>query len=171
MLTKSEEKIISSYINEYLDGLRMDIIGLNGTRIITQTSDSKIVVVDKDFILDKSKDYEILLQNPVEDNFFIPQGLDYYETQVDLEFDRTNGFKIINFDDAGVITCDFLLLDDPSITDNCLNNLVRHMCFDTEYQKSCSEVKVVVDEFFHTPASHEIETLKKRLGPFLGINI
>jgi len=66
---ESEEEIVSKYVDEYIDGLRMDVIGLDGSRVITEQSDSRIVIVDKDFLIDKSKEYEVVLRNPVEDYF------------------------------------------------------------------------------------------------------
>jgi hypothetical protein len=169
MLTKLEEEIVSKYVDEYIDGLRMDVVPLDGNRVITEQLDSRIVIIDKDFLIDKSRKYEVVLRNPVEDYFFIPKEIDYYETQIDLEFDRKDGFKITNFLDAGVINSDSVPIDDPMITDNCLRNLVIHMCFDLGYQKMCPEVKTTIDEFFSTPGDSINEIFKRRIGPFLGV--
>jgi hypothetical protein len=168
MLTKIEEEIVSKYVDEYIDGLRMDVAIFDGTRVITEQSDSRIVIVDKDFLIDKSKEYEVLLRNPVEDYFFIPKEIDYYETQIDIEFNRNAGFKITDFIDAGVIDSYSVPISDPSVTDNCLSNLLRYMCFDIGYQKLCPEVKIAIDEYF---SSHENQDsiIKKRIGNFLGI--
>jgi hypothetical protein len=95
-------------------------------------------------LIDKSKEYEVVLRNPVEDYFFIPKEIDYYETQIDLDFDRKDGFKIKNFFDAGVIDSDSVPIEDPRITDNCLRNLMSWMCFDPEYQKLEPEVKTAI---------------------------
>jgi hypothetical protein len=168
MLTKFEEEIVSKYVDEYIDGLRMDVVLLDGSRVITEQSDTRIVIIDKDFLIDKSRKYEVLMRNPVEDNFFIPREIDYYETQIDLNFDRKDGFKITDFVDAGVIDSDSVPLADPRITDQCLHNLVNHMCFDLEYQKMCSEVKTTIEELFSQPNNSADEILKKRIGPFLG---
>jgi hypothetical protein len=43
------------------------------------------------------------------------------------------------------------------------------MCFDLEYQKMCSEVKTTIEELFSQPNNSADEILKKRIGPFLGI--
>jgi hypothetical protein len=170
MLTKLEEEIVSKYVDEYIDGLRMDVVMLDGRRVITEQSDSRIVIVDKDFLIDKSREYEVVLRNPVEDYFFIPQEIDYYETQIDLVFDRKDGFKITNFIDAGVIDSYSVPIYDPSITDNCLRNLMNWMCFDLKYQELVPEVKTVIDLFFAKNSSPEYEAIKIRIGPFIGIN-
>lgn len=169
MLSKLEKEIISKYVDEYIDGLRMDVVVFDGDRVITEQSDSRIVIVDKDFLIDKSREYEVLLRNPVEDNFFIPKEIEYYETQIDLDFDRKDGFKITDFLDAGVIRSDSVPIDDPRITDDCLINLVSHMCFDSGYQKLCPEVKTIIDEFLDAHGSPDSEVLKNRIGPFLRI--
>ena len=36
MLTKLEEEIVSKYVDEYIDALRMDVVGLDGSRVITE---------------------------------------------------------------------------------------------------------------------------------------
>ena len=169
MLTKLEEEIVSKFVDEYIDGLRMDVISLDGSRVITEQSDSRIVIVDKDFLIDKSREYEVVLRNPVEDYFFIPKEIDYYETQIDLDFDRKDGFKITNFVDAGVVDSDSLPIDDPRITDNCLRNLMSWMCFDLRYQKLEPEVKTVIDVFLSTAGSSDFENIKNRIAPFFGI--
>ena len=169
MLTKLEEEIVSKYVDEYIDGLRMDVVSLDGSRVITEQSNSRIVIIDKDFLIDKSREYEVLMRNPVEDYFFIPKEIDYYETQIDLDFNRIDGFKITDFVDSGVIDSESVPIDDPRVTDNCLSNLVRHMCFDLGYQKMCPEVKTSIDELFSKPSNSDDEILKKRIGPFLGV--
>jgi len=167
MLTKLEEEIVSKYVDEYIDGLRMDVVSFDGSRVITEQSDSRIVIVDKDFLIDKSKEYEALLRNPVENYFFIPKEIDYYETQIDLVFDRTNGFKIIDFVDAGVVDFESVSIDDPRITDNCLRNLVNSMCFDLGYLES--EFKTEIDVFLSASGSSDFKLLKVRIAPFFGI--
>jgi hypothetical protein len=169
MLTKLEEEIVSKYVDEYIDGLRMDVVGLDGSRVITEQSDSRIVIVDKDFLIDKSKEYEVVLRNPVEDYFFIPKEIDYYETQIELEFVRKDGFKITDFIDEGVIEFYSVPIDDPMITDNCLRNLMRQMCFDIGYQKLVPEVKTAIDVFLSTAGSSDFEILKNRIAPFFRI--
>jgi len=82
MLTKLEEEIVSKYVDRFIDGLRMDVVNLDGSRIITMQSESRIEIVDKDFLIDKSKEYEVVLRHPVEDNSFIPNEIDYYETKI-----------------------------------------------------------------------------------------
>lgn len=170
MLTKLEEEIVSKYVDEYIDGLRMDVVMLDGSRVITEQSDSRIVIVDKDFLIDKSREYGVVLRNPVEGYFFIPQEIDYYETQIDLDFDRKDGFKITNFVDAGVVDSYSVPIYDPRITDNSLRNLMNWMCFDLKYQELEPEVKTVIDLFFAKNSSSEYEAIKIRIGPFIGIN-
>jgi hypothetical protein len=170
MLTKLEEEIVSKYVDRFIDGLRMDVVLLDGSRVITEQSDSRIVIVDKDFLIDKSREYEVVLRNPVEDYFFIPQEIDYYETQIDLDFDRKDGFKITNFVDAGVVDSYSVPIYDPMITDNCLCNLINWMCFDLKYQELEPEVKTAIDLFFAQNSSPEYEAMKIRLGPFMRIN-
>ena len=169
MLTKLEEEIVSKYIKEYIDGLRMDVVIFDGTRVITEQSDSRIVIVDKDFLIDNNREYAVFFRNPTEDYFFIPKEIDYYETQIELEFNRNDGFKITNLIDAGVIDSDSVPIDDPSVTYNCLSNLVSHMCFDIRYQKLCPEVKVAIGEYFSNTDNPDSMMLKKRIGVFLGI--
>lgn len=169
MLTKLEEEIVSKYVDEYIDGLRMDVVGLDGSRVIRQQSDSRIVIIDKDFLIDKSKEYDVVLRNPVEDHFFIPKEIDYYETKIDLDFDRNGGFKITNFVDAGVIDSESVSIEDPRITDNCLRNLMSWMCFDLRYQKLEPEVKTAIDVFLSTAGSSDFEILKHRIAPFFRI--
>jgi hypothetical protein len=169
MLTKAEEQIVSKYVKEYLDALRMDVHIFGRIRVITEQSDSRVVVVDKDFLIDTSKDYEVLLKHPLEEDFFIPREIDLYVTQIDLDFDRKEGFQITNFVDAGVIDFEAVSIDDPEVSDKCLGNLVRYMCFDLDYQKSSPEVKALVDEFFLSYSGPGADALKARLRPFLGI--
>ena len=76
MLTPKEKEIVNQYVNEYIDGLRMDVIVLERTRFISEESSSTIAVIDKDFLLDRSQEYEVFFRNPVEDYFFIPKNLD-----------------------------------------------------------------------------------------------
>jgi hypothetical protein len=162
MLTKLEEEIVSKYVDEYIDGLRMDVVVFDGCRVITEKSDSKIVIIDKCFLIDKSKEYEVVFRNPLEDYFFIPREIDYYETQIDLEFDRKDGFKITDFLDDGVIGFDSVPIDDQRVTDKCFRNLLSYMCFD-----SCPEVKAAIDEFFAINSSPDYEILKNRISTFL----
>jgi hypothetical protein len=169
MLTKEEEQIVSKNANDYIDALRMDVYIFYRMRVITEQSDSRVTVVDKDFLIDTSKDYEVLLRHPLEDNFFIPKEIDLYVTQIDFDFDRKDGFHITNFVDAGVIDFESLQIDDPKVSDQCLGNIVRHMCFDLEYQKRSPEVKTLVDEFFFIYNDSNTDALKNRLRPFLGI--
>lgn len=169
MLTKQEEEIVASYVDEYIDGLRMDVVILNSIRVITEQSNSRIVIVDKDFLIDKSREYDLVLCNPVEDYFFIPKEIDYYETQIDLEFDRKDGFKITNFVDSGVIDSDSVPIDDPRISDDCLSKLVSHMCFDSRYQQLYPEVQTMIDEFFANDSSPDLENIKRRIGPFIAV--
>ena len=169
MLTKIEEEIVSKYVDEYIDGLRMDVAIFDGTRVITEQLSSKIIIVDQDFLIDNSREYEVFLRNPVEDYFFIPKEIDYYETTIVLEFDRKDSFKITNFIDVGVSDSYSLAIDDPSVTDNCLSNLLRYMCFDISYQKLHPEVKIAINEYFSNPDNQDSIMLKKRIGDFLGI--
>ena len=169
MLTKLEEAIVSKYVDDYIDSLRMDVICLDGSRVITKHSDSRKVIIYKDFLIDKNKEYDVVLRNPVEDYFFIPKEIDYYETQIDLDFDRKDGFKITNFVDAGVVDSDSVPIYDPRITDNCLRNLMNWMCFDLSYQKLEPEVKTTIDVFLSTAGSSDFENLKNRIAPFFGI--
>ena len=168
-MTKTEEAFVSKYVNEYIDGLRMDVVVYDGTRVITLQPNSRIVVVDKDFLMDNSKEYSVFLRHPIEDYFYIPKEIDYYETQFDLSFDRKDGFQIKDITDAGVIDYETITLEDARVNDNCLHNLVIRMCFDVGYQKLCPEVKDTIDEFFSTLGSPESELLKNRIGPFLGV--
>jgi hypothetical protein len=170
MLTKFEEEIVSKYVDEYIDGLRMDVVILDRSRVITEDSDLRITIIDKDFLIDYSREYEIFIRNPVEENLFIPIEISYYETQIVLEFDRKDGFKITNFLNDGVVDSDDVPIDDPRVTDNCLSNLVCCMCFDVRYQKLYPEVKTLIDKFFSTSDSNDFEKLKTRLRPFLGVN-
>ena len=169
MLTKIEEQIVSKYVDEFIDGLRLDVVVFDGTRVITEQLSSKIVIVDQDFLIDNSREYEVFLRNPVEDYFFIPKEIDYYETQIDLDFDRKDGFKITNFVDAGVVDSDSIPIDDPRITDNCLRNLMNWMCFDLRYQKLEPEVKTAIDVFLSATGSSDFEIIKHRIAPFFGI--
>lgn len=170
MLTKLDQEIVSKYVDRFIDGLRMDVVNIDGSRVITMQSESRIVIVDKDFLIDKSKEYEVVLRHPVEDNFFIPTEIDYYETQIVLDFDRKDGFKITNFIDAGVIDSASVPLVDPMITDNCLCNLMNWMCFDLKYQELEPEVRTAIDLFFAQKSNPEYEALKIRIGPFIGKN-
>lgn len=169
MLTKEEEEIVSNYVDEFVDGLRMDVVVLDGVRVIKAQTASRIVVVDKEFLIDDSREYDVILRNPVEDYFFIPKEIDYYETQIDLEFDRKDGFKITNFVDSGVIDSETVPIDDPRISDSCLSNLASQMCFDDRYQQLFPEVKNVVNEFLNDGTSKELEGIKKRIEPFIRI--
>ena len=167
MLTEIEKEMASKYVDEYIDGLRMDVMNLCGSRIITEQPGSKIVVVDKDFLIDQSREYEVILRNPVEEYFFIPKEIDYYETQFDLEFDRKDGFKITNLADAGVIDSDAIPIDDLRISDDCLSNLVSRMCFDTRYQRMFPEVKTLIAEFLDSNIGSDLENIKNRIRPFI----
>ena len=169
MLTKIEEQIVSKYVDEFIDGLRLDVVVFDGTRVITEQLSSKIIIVDQDFLIDNSREYEVFLRNPVEDYFFIPKEIDYYETKIVLEFDRKDSFKITNFIDVGVSDSYSVAIDDPSVTDNCLSNLLRYMCFDISYQKIYPEVKIAIDEYFSNTENQDSMLLKKRIGDFLGI--
>jgi hypothetical protein len=169
MLTKAEEQIVSKYVNDYLDALRMEVHIFGRIREITEQSDSRVVVVDKDFLIDTSKDYDALLRHPLEEDFFIPREIDLYVTKIDLDFDRKDGFQITNFVDAGVIDFEAVSIDNSKVSDKCLGNLVGYMCFDLDYQKSSPEVKALVDEFFLSYSGTGADALKARLRPFLGI--
>ena len=169
MLTKTEEALVSKYVNEYIDGLRMDVVVFDSTRAITLHPNSRIVVVDKGLLMDKSVEYSVLIRHPAEHYFYIPKMIDYYETQFDLAFDRKDGFQVTDIIDTSVKHFEIISLEDPRVNDNCLHNLVRRMCFDVGYQKHCPELKDTIDEFFSTPGSPESEVLKNRIGPFLGV--
>jgi hypothetical protein len=155
MLTPKEKEIVNQYVNEYIDGLRMDVIVLERTRFISEESSSRIVILDKDFLLDSSQEYEVFFRNPVENYLFIPKKVDYYESQMILAFDRQNGFEITDFIDVGVIRSESVPLIDQRLTDDCLSNLIGHMCFDPAYQKSFPEVKTMIDQFFFDTSDPE----------------
>ena len=106
MLSKLEEEVVSKYVDEYMDGLRMDVVFLEGTRTITEQLDSRVIIVDKDFLIDNSRDSEVVLRNPVEDYLFIPKEIDFYITKIELKIDRKEGFKIVDFLDVGVVESD-----------------------------------------------------------------
>jgi hypothetical protein len=142
-------------------------MNLCGSRTITELPGSKIVVIDKDFLIDESRDYEVVLRNPVEEYFFIPKEIDYYETQFDLEFDRKDGFKITNLADVGVIDSDAIPIDDQRISDDCLSNLASRMCFDARYQQMFPEVKTTIAEFLAENSSPDLENIKNRIRPFI----
>jgi hypothetical protein len=167
MLSQLEVEIVSKYVDEYIDSLRMDVIVLDGSRVITERSDSIIVIVDINFLIDKSGVHEVVLLNPVEDYFFIPREIDYCETQFDLEFDRKDGFKITNFIEGGVIDSYSVPINDPMISDKCLSNLMCEMCFDIGYQQLWPEVKNAIDAFFSSPGNQDSEFLKNRISPFM----
>jgi len=169
MLTPKEKEIVNQYVDEYIDGLRMDVIVLERTRFISEESSSTIAVIDKDFLLDSSQEYEVFFRNPVEDYFFIPKTVDYYEVQTVLEFDRQNGFEITNLIDVGVLRSESVPLNDHRLTDDCLSKLIAHMCFDIRYQKWYPEVKTVIDAFFIDPTNQESSMLKNKIGRLLGL--
>jgi hypothetical protein len=168
MLTPIEEEIVNQSVNEYIDGLRMDVIVLESTRAISEESSSRIVVIDKDFLLDCSVRYEVFFRNPVENYLFIPKIVDYYESKMILAFDRQNGFEITDFIDLGVIRSESVPLIDQRLTDDCLSNLIGHMCFDPAYQKLFPEVKTMIDQFFFDTSNPESSMLKNRIRKFLG---
>jgi len=170
MLSMLQEEVVSKYVDEYMDGLRMDVVILDSVRTIAEQSDSRVVIVDKDFLIDNSRDYEVVLRNPVEDYFFIPKEIDFYITQIELKIDRKEGFKVVDFLDVGVVESDSVPLHDPRITNYCLRNLVEKMCFDVDYQKSYPEVKKAIDMLFSSIVKSEFELLKSRIGPFMGMN-
>ena len=64
MLTTFEEEIVSKYVDEYIDGLRMDVVILDRSRIITEDSDLRITIIDKDLLIDYSREYEVFIRNP-----------------------------------------------------------------------------------------------------------
>ena len=167
MLTEIEKEMVSEFVDDYIDGLRMEVMNLCGSRIITEQPGSKIVVVDKDLLIDQSRGYEVILRNPVEEYFFIPKEIDYYETQFDLEFDRKDGFKITNLADVGVIDSDAIPIDDHRISDDCLSNLVSRMCFDMRYQQMFPEVKTMIAEFLDGNSSPDLDNIKNRIRPFI----
>jgi hypothetical protein len=72
-----------------------------------------------------------------------------------LAFDRQNGFEITDFIDVGVIRSESVPLIDQRLTDDCLSNLIGHMCFDPAYQKSFPEVKTMIDQFFFDTSDPE----------------
>jgi hypothetical protein len=75
MLTNLEEKIISKYVDEFIDNLRMDVTIFDSKRAITQQSESRIIIINKDFLIDNSREYRVLLRNPVEGYFLFQMKL------------------------------------------------------------------------------------------------
>lgn len=167
MLTKLEEKIISKYVDEFIDNLRTDVTIFDSKRAITQPSESRIIIINKDFLIDNSREYRVLLRNPLEGYFFIPNEIDYYETQIELDFDRVEEFRITNFVDACVTESESISIDHPMVTDSCLRNLISLMCFDLDYQKQEPKVKTVIEDFLSTLTNSDSEKLKNRITPFL----
>jgi hypothetical protein len=167
MPTNSELESISKYVNDYIDNLRMDVVILDFKRSIQETSNSTVKIIDTIFAIDNSKKYSVLLRNPVEEYFFIPQEIDYIETKIELLINRDAEFQIRNLIDASVTFSADLEIDDSKISDECLINLVARMCFDSHYQKQYPEVKALVDEFFSYKNSDHIEKFKERIKPFL----
>lgn len=51
MLIRLEGEVISNNVDVYIDGLRMDVVLLDRTRIITEQSDLRIVIIYKDFLI------------------------------------------------------------------------------------------------------------------------
>ncbi len=167
MLTKQELESISKYVNDYIDSLRMDVVILDFERSIKENSNSTVTISDDIFVIDNSKQYPVLLRNPIEEYFFIPQRIDCIETESELHINRDVEFQIRDLIDAGVIRSAELEIDDPKISDECLINLVAHMCFDSNYQKKYSEVKALIDEFFSYKNTDHIEKLKNRIKSFV----
>jgi len=169
MLTKEEEDVITRCVDRYIDGLRTQDKVIAGSRIISEESNSRVIVVDRDFLIDEYSEYEVLLRNPVEDYFFIPKAVDFYVTKFEFTVDRTNGFEVPEIPDAEVVDVERVSIDDPRVTDSGLRRLVKHMCFDTRYQKMFPVVTVVIQEFLLTKDTADIEKLKIRIAPFLAI--
>ena len=169
MLTKEEEDVITRCVDRYIDGLRTQDKVIAGSRIISEESNSRVIVVDRDFVIDEYSEYEVLLRNPVEDYFFIPKAIDFYVTKFELTVDRTNGFEVLELVDAEVVDVERVSIDDQRVTDSGLRRLVNHMCFDTRYQKMFPEVTVLIQEFLLTKDTAENEKLKIRIAPFLAI--
>jgi hypothetical protein len=169
MLTKAEKEIISNFVDEQFAILGLDILIFDECRFITEQPDSKIVVVVKQYFIDKSRQYETFLRNPIENDYFIPKELDFYVIQFDLGFDRKNGFQITNLYDVGVVESEAVKINDAKITDDCLRNLVSWMCFDVNYQSQNPEVKTAINNIFLISGCPATESLKRRIGPFIGI--
>jgi len=170
MLTKEEKDLLTDYLDEYIDDLRIEAKFIDGSRTITEESKSRVVVVDRNFIIDDYSEYEVLLRNPVEPDFFIPKTLHYYVTRFELHVDRANGFEVIDILDEGASDIEIISIDDPRISDDGLRNLLNHMCFDERYQKLFPEVTVAIKLFLSNKDNAEDEKLKARIGPFFCIS-
>jgi len=171
VLTEYEKNLVCNYIDEYIDCLRMEVFILNRNRTINEAMDSIIDVVDGSFLIDKSADYDVLIKNPIEGDFFIPRHIDFYVTEINFGFSRANGFEITDFIDAGVVDQKSVAIDDEDVPDDVIRKLVSHMCFDIPYQAKHPEVRVAIADFFSLKHDVQIERIKSRLQPFLGINL
>jgi hypothetical protein len=60
MLTKEEKDLLIDYLDEYIDDLRIEAKFIDGSRTITEESKSRVVVVDRNFIIDDYSEYEVL---------------------------------------------------------------------------------------------------------------
>ena len=50
----------------------LGFIGSHFVNYVLSNSNDEIVIVDKDFLIDHSREYEVFMRNPVEENLFIP---------------------------------------------------------------------------------------------------
>lgn len=169
MLSNSEESTILKAVYKYIDDLQYEGTVLCQNDEITESSPQQVSVISRQYLIDPEMEYEVLIRHPVEPQFFIPKTVDCFVTQIDVSIDRTGNFEITDFNDLGVVDEESIPLIDPRVSDECLSVLVNAMCFDVGYQKWEKDVTAVIRDFYSTPGSPEVEGIKSRLAPFLGV--
>jgi hypothetical protein len=165
-LNEVEMAEVFRYIDDFIDGLRMEVVIFDHSREIVSVTESRVTVSDKDLVLDESKDYEAFLLHPSCKNRFIPCALDLYETQIVLEIDRRGGFRVVDLKDVGVTGYESITLDDPRVSDACLVQLIKRMGFDSDSQRYSPELVASINEVLR---SNDLKTegLRSRFKPHL----
>jgi len=56
-LNEVEMAEVFRYIDDFIDGLRMEVVIFDHSREIVSVTESGVTVIDKDLVLDESKEY------------------------------------------------------------------------------------------------------------------
>ena len=163
-LTPLEQVEVFKYVDAFIDSLRMEVMIFQHVRELVHVTESSVTVIDKNLILDETQDYEIFLRNPIATECFIPYTLDLYETRVELDIDRREGFRITALHDVGVTGTESISLDDPRVSEACLVALVTRMGFDAYSQTQYPALVAAIGEML---CNDDVKSkgIKSRLQP------
>jgi hypothetical protein len=168
MIEDKTKVIINTYVDEYLDRRRFDLIWIDHNREIQEIEPGKFVVQDTDIIIDPSQVDEEILIHPIED-FVVPEEVNLYVTECIVTLELPYLEEVSDFEDSGVVRSEDISIADPRISDDQLVYLIDQTCFYPGYQEKEPEVKAYLQSVYEEEHPLRIQECLNRIRPFLEV--